>query len=67
MIAGATLRTLTLKFTVPPPGDGFEMRPLSVAGFAVSEAGNWKTAVFPVIDPLTLPSVAVVDPMKLLP
>src|ERR1051326_2416708 len=64
---GTTLVTLTLKLAEPPPGDGFDINPLSVPGVAVCAAVNWKTTVPPETVPETPANVAVVLPMKPVP
>src|SRR5438105_558229 len=57
--------TVNCNVAEPPPGDGFEMLPLSVPALASWDAGRSKRIdVFDVTTPVTPDSVAVVAVMK---
>ena len=67
VMVGATLRTFTEKFAVPPPGVGFVTKPLSVPGAWRTPEVNKNVIVLPLTVPLIAPSFAVVAPMKPVP
>jgi hypothetical protein len=48
---GTTFRTLILNVAEPPPGAGFEIKPLSVPGFCVSLALSENVIEFPETTP----------------
>lgn len=64
---GGRLIMLTANDCVPPPGNGFEIRPERLPGFAINAAVRVNVIVLPETAPGTPASIAVVLPMNPVP